>query len=96
MVSSWCVESGTSADARPAARMPAKIKVVESIVNGRSRSVLPLKSKMRNEHCRAMDAAGGSSGAEVDASRELSDVVRAFQGISEQKVRQWNPSYKFV
>ena len=59
MVSSCCVESGTSADAIPAARMPAKIKFVESIVNERSRSVLPLKSKMRNENCAGMDAAGG-------------------------------------
>lgn len=59
MASLCCEESGTLADARPVARMPAKIKVFVNIVDGRGgRLVLLLNSKLRNEYCRAINVAG--------------------------------------
>ena len=49
-VASCCAESGTSADATPAARMPARIRFVESMVDEKSRLVgVAGTGKMRNE-----------------------------------------------
>lgn len=49
-VASCCAESGTSADATPAARILARIRFVESMVDEKSRLVgLAAQSKRRNE-----------------------------------------------
>lgn len=75
-VASCCAESGTSADARPAARMPARIKLVENMVDGKRRLVLLPKSKMRNEPCSAINAAGRQELEQTQAESFRMSFVR--------------------